>query len=66
MPLIPVESMVYKSLLCYKRPLYQQYWIDEMKLNMPLFSSKIDNLMLKGRNSSNDIVQPSGENHSNI
>lgn len=42
LPFIPVSSMLYKIMICYKDPEYQQRWISEVKKNLPHFSHDIE------------------------
>lgn len=49
MPVIPVESMVYKAFLVYKDESFQQSWIAEMKNAMPRFFAEIDRLYDQSR-----------------
>ncbi len=51
----PCESMVKKFFMRYKDQKLQQSWISEMKIAMPQFSQKIDELLLENT-SENDIV----------
>ena len=41
LPFIPVPSMLYKIMICYDDPTYQQRWISEVKHALPSFSSEI-------------------------
>jgi LAGLIDADG DNA endonuclease family len=41
LPFIPVPSMLYKIMICYDDPIYQQRWISEVKQALPYFSSEI-------------------------
>jgi hypothetical protein len=50
MPLIPCESMVYKTFLQYRDQRLQQDWITEMKQAMPHFVDKIDRISWKKTN----------------
>lgn len=41
LPFIPVPSMLYKVMICYDDPIYQQRWISEVKRTLPHFSSEV-------------------------
>jgi hypothetical protein len=47
MPLVPVQSMVYKTFMRYKEQVLQENWISEMKEAMPQFVDVIDKLLLE-------------------
>ena len=41
LPFIPVSTMLYKIMICYDDPEYQQRWISEIKQALPNFSYEI-------------------------
>jgi LAGLIDADG DNA endonuclease family len=41
LPYIPVPSMLYKGMICYEDPKYQQRWISEMQNALPQFADEI-------------------------
>ena len=41
LPYIPVPSMLFKIMICYDDPEYQQRWISEVKQALPNFASEI-------------------------
>ena len=42
LPHIPVSSMLYKTMICYKDPKNQERWISKVKKSLPQFSKEIE------------------------